>query len=52
MKAKCIADIACFTLNKVYNVVEIDEDGDIWVKADDDGDRSFMFADECEVFNG
>lgn len=52
MKAKCIVDIECFTLNKVYDVVEIDADGDIWVEADDDGDRFFMFADECEVFNG
>lgn len=48
MKAKCIVDIEYFTLGKVYDVVEIDADGDVWT-VDDRGYPFFMFADECEV---
>lgn len=48
MKVKCISEIAYFTKDKVYDVVDIDNDGDIWVE-DDQGDAFFMFPDECEV---
>lgn len=48
MKAKCIVDIDYFTLGKFYDVVEIDEDGDVWT-FDDRGYPFFMFPEECEV---
>lgn len=46
MKVKCILDIPDFTVDKFYDVVKVDDDGDIWV-IDDEGVLFFMFPDEC-----
>lgn len=49
MKIKCIVDIPYFTKGEIYDYHYTDSDGDIWVIADDDGDRMFFHHDECEV---
>lgn len=49
MKAICTCEIPAFTKGKEYAVTHIDNDGDIWVEADDDGFRMFFYPDECEV---
>ena len=50
MKAKCIVNYdADLTYEKVYDVIRIDEDGDVWI-IDDSGDEYFMYPSECEVF--
>lgn len=35
------------TVGKVYDVIEIDESGDIWI-IDDIGTKYFMYPRECE----
>lgn len=50
MKAKCIVDCMYFTKGQVYDVTHIDDEGDVWVVADDDGHALFLYPDECEVF--
>lgn len=49
MKVRCIHDdTRYFTVGAVYDVSHVDSDGDFWT-TDDDGDKMFLFADECEV---
>lgn len=36
------------TIGKLYEVIKIDTDGDIWI-IDDTGDAYFMYPRECEV---
>lgn len=45
---KCIEDNYGFTKGKAYEVTHIDQDGDIWVTADDEGDPMFMYPHQCE----
>lgn len=35
-----------FTVGKVYDVIRVDHEGDIWV-TDDDGHEFFLYPDEC-----
>lgn len=51
MKVKCIVDIPYFTKGFVYDVDYVDTEGDIWVLADDQGDKMFLYPDECEDYH-
>jgi hypothetical protein len=51
-KARCIAievGQSDLTIGKVYDVIDIDPEGDVWIIGDC-GDRFFMYPSECEVF--
>ena len=48
-KVRCVTtdDTDLLTIGKVYDVLKIDADGDIWIEADN-GNEFFMFPCECE----
>lgn len=46
-KVRCILDTPYFTKGKEYYVIKVDENGDVWT-IDDDGDRLYMYPEECE----
>lgn len=49
MKVKCISEEdPSFTLGRLYDVLSIDSEGDIWV-FDDGGYEYFFYPEECEV---
>lgn len=53
-KVKCVRielGSSCLTVGKVYDVIAVDEDGDIWIIGDV-GDEFFMYPRECEVVEG